>query len=105
MQESMGPGEGTRRGPTVSTGKNRKDLLGWSVEILRQTVSAFFWRFLKVFLRFLSTTLIRWITVMEDWRQKDQLGIWGSYTRKKLKHLNTEKKSCEKVGCERRDGS
>ena len=42
---------------------------------------------LEGYLRFLSATLVRWIIAVEDWRQKDQLGIWGSYTKERLKHL------------------
>lgn len=49
MQESMGFGEGIRRGLIVFIGKNRKDLLGWSVEILRQIVLVFFLEVFKGF--------------------------------------------------------
>ena len=81
-RKTQGLGRGAGRDPAVlmdrSWGKKR-----WSgVES-----EALFRLALEDYLRFLSATLVRWITAVEDWRQKDQLGIWGSYTKQRLKHL------------------
>lgn len=67
--ESTGPSEGSRRDSSswANTGKRTGALECKELE------SALFQLSSEVCLRFLSTTLIRWIIVVEDWRQKDQL--------------------------------
>lgn len=45
----------------------------------------------EVCLRFLSTTLIRWIIVVEDWRQKDQLES-GTVIQGEIKALGKKKR-------------
>lgn len=54
------------------------------MEILKQTVSVSFGGLFKV-----SEHDLKWITVVEDKGQEDQLGIWNKYPRERLNYLQS----------------